>query len=112
MSKLLGFHRHRQSVRTGQGRNKGQQELLGVMTQPASSLRAGVQGSLLSTVFLRSADVKCFQVLPTLTHAAAGAHSLSEMAELRAGVQAEGFKFVEVCGKAGALGRRTSGPQK
>lgn len=55
-------------------------------------------------VFLRSADVKCFQVLPLLTHAASGAHSLSEMAKLRVGAQAEGFQFHEVCGKAGGSG--------
>lgn len=60
-----------------------------------------MQCGLLSTVFLRSADVKQFQVLPPLTHPASGAHSLLEMPKLKVGAPAEGLQFYEVCGKVG-----------
>lgn len=44
MSKLLGFHRHRQSVTgLGRGGTKVTRSFLGVMTQASSSLRAEVQ---------------------------------------------------------------------
>lgn len=88
-----------------QGRNKGQQEPLGVVTQgflqPAC---CGCKCSLLSTIFLRSADVKQFQVLPPLPHAASRAHSLLEISKLKAGAPVKGLQFHEVCGKVGGSG--------
>lgn len=60
--------------------------------------------SLLGTVFLRSTGVKQFQVLPPLTHAASGAHSLLEMVKLKVGPQLRDFSFTRSVGRLGGFG--------
>lgn len=60
--------------------------------------------SLLSTVFLRSTGVKQFQVLPPLTHAASGPHSLLEMVKLKVGPQLRDFSFTRSVGRLGGFG--------